>query len=210
MLCRPGHRGSDSSQRGSASKCSALWRWKKLGWKHTQQRSTEASKLELWLTDVHCPTAVVEATVRSRLQKDRELRHSSAETEWNMRSHLKPRGPQLLQPRALPSACEETSSQLKMGVGGVGCWGRWLIWISSFLSFVYVVILSSSAMLTVNKDRPKQSDQMQGAKLDTLHGKFHLSKHCVFYSFRFGDLCPPVVMSDWIISESAFLSQLHP
>lgn len=31
--------------------------------------------------------------------------------------------------------------------GGVGCWGRWLIWISSFLSFVYVVMLSSSAML---------------------------------------------------------------
>lgn len=149
------HAVQTRAQRGSASKCSALWRWKKkLGWKHTQQRSTEASKLELWLTDVHCPTAVVEATVRSRLQKDREPRHSSAETEWNMRSHLKPRGPQLLQPRALPSACEETSSQLKMDVGGVGwggamvgCWGRWVIWISSFLSFVYVAMLSSSAML---------------------------------------------------------------
>lgn len=122
---------------------------KKLGWKHIQQPSTEASKLELWLTDVPCPTAVVEATVKSQLQKDGEPRRSSAETEWNMRSHLKPRGPQLLQPRALPTACKQTSSQLKMDVGGggEGGWGPWLIGISSFLSFVYAVILVSSAML---------------------------------------------------------------
>lgn len=69
-------------------------------------------------------------------QKDREPRHSSAETEWNMRSHSKPRGPQRLQLRALPRACEQTSSQLKTGGGGVVGWLGgigWSIWISSFL-----------------------------------------------------------------------------
>lgn len=124
---------------------------KKLGWKHTQQHSTEASKLELWLTDVHCPTAVVEATVRSRLQKDREPRHSSAETEWNMRSHLKPRGPQLLQPRALPSACEETSSQLKMDVGGgVRWWGGVLGTMTNMNFIIFIICLCGDAFLICN------------------------------------------------------------
>lgn len=133
--------------------CTPALKKKKLGWKHTQQRSTEASKLELWLTDVHCPTAVVEATVRSRLQKDREPRHSSAETEWNMRSHLKPRGPQLLQPRALPSACEETSSQLKMDVGGVGwggCDGGVLGTMTNLNFIIFIICLCGDAFLVCN------------------------------------------------------------
>lgn len=37
----------------------------------------------------------------------------------------------------------------------------------------------------LNKHRPKRSDQKQEAKLEALHGKFRLSKHCVFYSLRF-------------------------
>lgn len=44
MLCRPGRRGNDSSQRGSASKCSALPRWKNLaGNTHSSTAQRRAS-----------------------------------------------------------------------------------------------------------------------------------------------------------------------
>lgn len=60
-------------------------------------------------------------------QEDGEPRHSGIETEWNMRSHSKPSSPQHLKLLALPTVCEQTSSQRR------SAWGArwWIVWISS-------------------------------------------------------------------------------
>lgn len=128
ILCKHEHGGSQLIQNRTSIKVrrTQTQAWLEI---HTEEPSTEAGEWERWLTDVRCPTAVVEAAVKCQPRRP-ESRGTAAQKQNGTWGHTQSCAAHSTSDRR---PCQQPESKHQVNTrqnGGGGRW--WLIWISSF------------------------------------------------------------------------------